>query len=296
MAAQVEEVLHRRHAERVVDPEHGLFIGAAASQEPVELDGAGVALAERLLERDPASRRAGPPPRALPTVVANRAGRQGKVRRDRTVAGGAQRRGDGVPRRSGQLVRSAGTGPARRAVPPARRRRARPVARGRGGGTPRHPRAPERCRPRRSRAGAGPPRAAPPARGAGTGPRDRPMLRGSRGSRSSAGELAGGQAADPGTARNSAPASGSSPGSSPSREVVMNSSSGRRRRTCRRSPSWPARSITASSVAVWRVTAHRPAVGERHPDSALRVDGQSVGSVPRVPRRTRRPVRPALRS
>ena len=58
VAAQGEEVLHRRHAEHVVDAEDGLLarLSGRAGQELVERHRVLEALAERLLERDPAAR------------------------------------------------------------------------------------------------------------------------------------------------------------------------------------------------------------------------------------------------
>ena len=87
VAAQGEEVLHRRHAERVVDAEDRLLprVSGRAGQDLVQRHRVVEALAERLLERDPAAR--GRPLAERGDRGAEQPGRQREVGGDGAVAG-----------------------------------------------------------------------------------------------------------------------------------------------------------------------------------------------------------------
>ena len=227
---QPDHVLHGRHPEHVVDAEDRLLAGAPGDpgEQGVERHRALEILAEGLLDRDPAAGRQ--------ARLAQRT--HGRWRTWRAAARGRRRPARRGPRRRrrGRRLR-------------ARFRSTRPVAQraqellSRGWPVPRlacrssrsaatrrnavlsSPRA--RCRRPGIRPEGGLPPEARRALAAGSGRRDRPLAPNSRSGRIIAHitrrtrePAARGL---PGSARNTEPASGSSPGSRSSRDVVMNS-------------------------------------------------------------------------
>ena len=92
----------------------------------------------------------------------------------------------------------------------------------------------------------------------------------------SAGELRTGRPGTPTSARNSEPASGSSSGAMPSRDVVMNSWSSRGPPKVQ-AVTWAVGQLDDHvERAVGGVAVHDPAAEQGHPDAALGVDGQAV--------------------